>query len=123
LCFFRSQIERFYYQWKIEHLKNQNKKQKREFQGQLSNYAMSLSIINDLAKFDEEKKIIKRIADLFMMLFAPKQIIYQPNDFEDKSQLIYFGSKEEYILPKKGRSKRCHTLSGGSVFNSYFLRR
>jgi len=87
LGYFRLLLTKIVMTWRLEQQKNESTIALNHAQQQMSEYAMAIDLLNNLARTMTESEVIQNIIDIFSMLFAPQALFYLPLKDEKAGQL------------------------------------
>ncbi|MCK4766306.1 MAG: response regulator [Candidatus Aminicenantes bacterium] len=75
---FRLFISSFVLDWRLREEKARHKQELTKTQQKTADYAMAMDLLSSLTRTESEDNVIRGILDLFMMLFAPRELVYLP---------------------------------------------
>ena len=115
---FRMFIQNIIYKHRLEIKKNEIQSVSRDADQRISEYAMSMDLMNKLIKTKNEKKAIQNIIEIFSMLFAAENIfyislengkkkdiqkLYSSASFDAESVInLVLGSGDDYVWDETG---------------------
>ncbi len=87
LGYFRLLLSKMVMAWRLEQQKNESTTALNHARQHISEYAMAIDLLNNLASTMTESEVIQNIIDLFSMLFAPHALFYLPLRDDKAGQL------------------------------------
>ncbi|MFC1556098.1 PAS domain S-box protein [candidate division KSB1 bacterium] len=88
LDYLRLIISKIVIEWRYNKEKSKNEDLLNSNNKHISDYAMTLDLLNSLTKFLNEDDIIANVLELYKMLFAPKTIYYVPRKDDQPGNII-----------------------------------